>query len=109
MVSAQYNVPWERKMHWDFAVLPFTPGPSLWPPSDINNPVLLIILASQPLLAEQNNNSSLLGEALRDLTVGSAAVSYQLYPLLLRQIADEPHCGYRGVKAGQPASGCACV
>lgn len=43
--------------------------------------VLLITLVSALVCAEQNNSSSLLGKGLGSLVVGSAAVSYCLYPL----------------------------
>lgn len=56
---------------------------------------------------EQNNNSSLLGKALR--SNGGKCCSYRLYAMTLGQIADEPHQGYRGVRAGQLTSSCACV
>lgn len=62
MVSAQYKVLRERGMHWDSAVLPFTPGLSLCPPSDVR--VTCHPCVSASLFAEQSNSSSLLGEAL---------------------------------------------
>lgn len=66
-------------MHWDSAVLPFTPGLSLRPPSDMH--VAYHPCVSALVCAEQNNSSSLLGKALGALVVGSTAVSYWLYPL----------------------------